>query len=163
MRSKKRSLDKYDMLLLSDELKENGTIRTIIESNGSWLYVNDEPILYFTIKMLKYHHKQFRFLEDFNMYRISMTKPEYIHSNDKYNRNVYMSKEQKAKLLEIINKEGVWKSILLSTNNNKNIIIATNINDHHDKLVELEKVGKPWTDIPEDLPMPDYSLLPTRN
>lgn len=82
------------------------------------------------------------------IYRISLYNPEYI--NDKIDYG-YMSKKELNIVINASREEGlsVWQNII------------KNLNWEHSDDYKIH--GIRWNKIPQDLPIPDYSLLPTRD
>jgi hypothetical protein len=87
------------------------------------------------------------------IYRVSIYEPKYIVPSDD-GTDRYLSKKELATVIDILKAPGVWDNVIYYFNDL-----------HHSDDVNL-CFGGPfpkWKPIPKDLPIPDYSQLPTRD
>ena len=85
-----------------------------------------------------------------NMARISFFGPYYIYAE---NGNYKLSKEEINMFINALNKPYEWDK---SINNFQAAIKLMNFGHHED---DYPPKGLTWIDIPEDLPIPDYTKL----
>lgn len=115
--------------------------RVAVYSSPSWKH-GQEP--YF--KVFVFHkgiNAESEVLSKARMYRISMLSPKYIYASDNGEKD-FLSKEELSLVLDIIYKSKKWELIIFNMN------IYCNTSDFG-----------PIDKIPEDLPIPNYNLLPT--
>jgi hypothetical protein len=133
----------------------NGKFYTMIYTSSSCKYYEDgKPYLYFKVYISHKKKKPdfgFKCMLESRVYRISMLSPEYIIAKDD-KRKRFLSKKELEEVLALINYPDCWKGLISKTNNN-----------HEIDSTEISPNGIPWKPIPENLPMPDYSQLPTRD
>jgi hypothetical protein len=155
---KEYSMDHEDPVYISN------SDRVVIVSSPSWKSWNGKFDTYNYFKVIvfdkyksytEYLNIKDRMNVDIKIYRINLRKPEYIEDKTSYG---YLSKEELKSLIKVLNSNApeyirrgnsitVWETII------------ANLNWEHSDDYRI--YGIHWNNIPEDLPMPDYSLLPT--
>jgi hypothetical protein len=126
-----------------------------LEGCPSWKYHEDgAPYVYFKIYIshrAKIDGYWFLHLKSTKIYRISIYGPEYVFATDN-GTSGYLSKEEVAAVIDILKSPEAWSNVITGLNW-----------EHHWDSKENKITCIPWKPIPENLPMPDYAKLPTRD
>jgi hypothetical protein len=131
-------------------------------SSCSWKYNKDRTLyaIYFKVYIshrIRTYRADFVGCKSTKMYRVSILSPEYVVAKDNGEKG-YMSKEEVAKMISVLKKQHFdydynnWQFGLHWLNNNHS----------WDGTVDGD-TDIPWKELPRDLPIPDYTKLPTRD
>lgn len=121
---------------------------TVYESDDMLI---DVPYNYIKPKDHPHGYMKVFLLNKNEMARISFYGPYYIYAEE--NGNYKLNKDEIDHLIKALNEPHVWNP---KYNNFQTAIQMMNYCHHND---ENRRPDQEWEDIPEDLPMPDYTKL----
>jgi hypothetical protein len=154
------STDYEDILNYGDPDNYGSPFSMEVYSSCSWKYNKDKTphAIYFKVYIsyrIRTYRCDFRICKSIKMYRISMLSPEYIYAKDNGEKG-YMSKAEVAKMISILKKQhGNY-----DFNNWQYGLDCLNGNHYFDSEDDDNMM---WKELPRDLPIPDYTKLPTRD
>lgn len=135
---------------------KNEKFKLRIDDSPCWKFNEDgSPYAVYLKIFISYRSKskytEFMHLKTTMIYRVSIYEPKYIVPSDD-GTDRYLSKKELATVIDILKAPGVWSNVITGLNW-----------EHHWDSKENKITCIPWKPIPENLPMPNYAKLPTRD